>query len=234
MVSAYLLAEEHEVTVFEANDYIGGHTHTLDIEIAGSTYPVDTGFIVFNELTYPHFLELLKRLNVSWQNSMMSFSITCQRTGLEYKTSPLNALFAQRKNLLNPRFYRMLWDVFRFRKEAPDLLKQEDETLTLGAYLRENRYSQMFIDYFMIPMGAAIWSTSAETAYGFSGALFCRILFESRSVERQAASMVCHQRRFKTIHSSINSTVSTEYPSQLPGGIGTPFFGLCRSETAWS
>ncbi len=172
MVSAYLLAEEHEVTVFEANDYIGGHTHTLDIEVEGSSYPVDTGFIVFNERTYPNFLKLLNRLNVAWQDSDMSFSITCQRTGLEYKTSPLNALFAQRTNLFTPRFYKMLWDVLRFRREAPQLLTQEDDTLTLGSYLREHRYSQMFIDYFIIPMGAAIWSTSAERFMDFPARYF--------------------------------------------------------------
>jgi len=158
MLSAYLLCDEHEVTVFEANDYIGGHTHTVDATLAGQTYAVDTGFIVFNEATYPNFVKLMKRLGVAWKLSNMSFSVTCQRTGLEYSPSSLNAFFAQRRNLLRPSFYRLVRDVLRFRRESQELLAGEDWQTTLGDYLDRNRYSRRFIDEFIVPMGAAIWS----------------------------------------------------------------------------
>lgn len=158
MVCAHLLSEDHEIVLFEANDYIGGHTNTIDVPVDGVVYPVDTGFIVFNEKTYPNFVRLMKRLGVSWKPTTMSFSVQCEQTGLEYSPSNLDALFAQRSNLFRPRFYRMLLDVFRFRKDSQALL-HEDESLTLGDYLRGKGYSQAFIQHFIIPMGEAIWST---------------------------------------------------------------------------
>ena len=97
LVSAYLLSQDHEVIVYEAKDYIGGHTHTIDVEAEGRTYPVDTGFIVFNQKTYPNFVKLLEQLGVSWQPSKMSFSVRCEKTGLEYSPTSPNALFAQRQ-----------------------------------------------------------------------------------------------------------------------------------------
>ncbi|NWG75227.1 MAG: FAD-dependent oxidoreductase, partial [Rubrivivax sp.] len=108
MVAAYLLSRRHEVVVFEAEDYIGGHTHTIDVSHRDTTYPVDTGFIVFNERTYPNLVKLLKQLGVGWKPSKMSFSVQCQETGLEYSPSTLNSLFTQRINLLRPSFHRML------------------------------------------------------------------------------------------------------------------------------
>ncbi|HAA04580.1 MAG TPA: hypothetical protein DCE18_14640 [Syntrophobacteraceae bacterium] len=104
LTAAYLLSDEHEVVVFEANDYIGGHTHTVDVTCNGTTYPVDTGFIVFNQKTYPNFIRLMRRLGVPWQPSTMSFSVQCDRTGLEYSPSTFNSLFAQRSNLFRPSF----------------------------------------------------------------------------------------------------------------------------------
>ena len=158
MVTAYLLCEEHEVTVFEANDYIGGHTHTVDVEVEGGSYAVDTGFIVFNETTYPDFVKLLKRLDVPWQPSTMSFSFKDERTGLEYSPSSLGTFFAQRRNLLRPSFYGLIRDIFRFRRESQKLLDVEDWNTTLGDYLSKEGYSRRFVDEFIIPMGAAIWS----------------------------------------------------------------------------
>ena len=106
MVAAYLLSRKHEVTVFEANDYIGGHTHTIPVRSNGNTYPVDTGFVVFNNLNYPHFSRLLETLGVQSEFTQMSFSMKCEKSGMEYKGASLNSLFAQRSNLLRPRFYR--------------------------------------------------------------------------------------------------------------------------------
>jgi len=159
LVSAYLLSQDHEVVVYEAKDYIGGHTHTIDVAADGITYPVDTGFIVFNQTTYPNFVKLLEQLGVSWQPSKMSFSVRCERTGLEYSPTSPNALFAQRLNLVRPAFLRMLLDIFRFRKRSGDLIQSQDNETTLGKYLMTQGYSKWFKQYFIVPMGSAIWST---------------------------------------------------------------------------
>jgi predicted NAD/FAD-binding protein len=158
MTSAYLLSEDHEVVVYEANDYIGGHTKTVDVSLNGQPYAVDTGFIVFNEKTYPNFVKLMKRLGVGWQNSVMSFSVQCEKTGLEFSPSTLNSLFIQRRNLLRPSFYRMLYDVVRFKRDSEALLESDDYELTLAAFLTGKGYSQAFIEHFIIPMGEAVWS----------------------------------------------------------------------------
>ncbi|MEJ2286010.1 MAG: FAD-dependent oxidoreductase [Desulfobacterales bacterium] len=138
MTSAYLLSEDHEVVVYEANDYIGGHTNTVDVSLNGQQYAVDTGFIVFNEKTYPNFVKLMKRLDVGWQNSVMSFSVQCDKTGLEFSPSNFNSLFVQRRNLLRPSFYRMLWDVVRFKRDSEKLLNSDDYSITLSDYLNGN------------------------------------------------------------------------------------------------
>jgi predicted NAD/FAD-binding protein len=158
MTSAYLLSEDHEVVVFEANDYVGGHTNTVDVSFNGSQYAVDTGFIVFNEKTYPNFVKLMNRLGVEWQNSLMSFSVQCEKSGLEFSPSTLNSLFMQRRNLLRPSFYRMLRDAVRFKKDSEALLESDDYDLTLFDFLTGKGYSQAFIEHFIIPMGEAVWS----------------------------------------------------------------------------
>ncbi len=158
MTSAYLLSEDHEVVVFETNDYVGGHTNTVDVSLNGQQYAVDTGFIIFNEKTYPNFVKLMKRLGVGWQNSVMSFSVQCEKTGLEFSPSTLNSLFIQRRNLLRPSFYRMLWDVMHFKRDTEALLESDDYKLTLAAFLNGKGYSQAFIQHFIIPMGEAVWS----------------------------------------------------------------------------
>jgi len=172
MVAAHLLSEEHEVVVFEANDYLGGHTNTLDVPVDGATYPVDTGFIVFNETTYPNFVKLMRRVGVPSQPSNMSFSVQSEQTGLEYSPSSLNSLFAQRRNLFRPSFYRMLVEVFRFRREAQEILARQDEETSLGGYLEGKGYSRAFIHHFIIPMGEAIWSTDPKKFYEFPAHYF--------------------------------------------------------------
>ena len=162
MVAAYLLSDDHDVVVFEANDYIGGHTNTIDIQLNGASYAVDSGFIVFNEATYPNFVKLMQGLGVAWQPSNMSFSVQSEKTDLEYSPSTLNSLFAQRRNLLRPSFYRMLLDAFRFRREAQEILRANDQETTLGEYLEGKGYSRAFIHHFIIPMGEAIWSADPK------------------------------------------------------------------------
>lgn len=162
MTVAALLHPEHDLTVFEAEDYVGGHSHTVDLALGGKTYAVDTGFIVFNELNYPHFVKLMKKLGVSWQKSSMSFSVKCLKTGLEYCPSTLSTFFVQRRNLLKPWFWKMILEIFRFRRESETLLRETGFELTLGEHLTRGHYSRAFREYVIIPMGAAIWSADPD------------------------------------------------------------------------
>lgn len=175
-VLGYHLHREHDITVFEANDYVGGHTHTHDIDWEGQRYTVDSGFIVFNEWTYPNFIALLDELGVVSQPSNMSFSVRCERSGLEYNGRSLNGLFAQRRNLVRPSFLRMLRDIIRFNRDAKDLVTQPDENLTLGSYVRAKGYSRELVDHYLIPMGSAIWSTDPERMFQFPAVYFARFL----------------------------------------------------------
>jgi predicted NAD/FAD-binding protein len=166
-VAAHHLHRHHEITLFEAASHPGGHAHTHDIEIDGRSYAVDTGFIVFNDWTYPHFVNLLADLRVPSQESSMSFSVRVDRCNLEYNGSSLNTLFAQRSNLLRPSFHRMVRDILRFNREATALLQGEHDDLTLGDYLRDQRYSVEFTDHYLVPMAAAIWSTDPALMFRF-------------------------------------------------------------------
>jgi uncharacterized protein len=180
MVAAYLLAPDHDVVILEANDYIGGHTHTIDVQAAGRTYAVDTGFIVFNESTYPNFVTLLKRLGVPWQPANMSFSVQNAATGLEFGFRNLNGLFAQRRNLLRPAFYRLLWDIGRFRRESRELARDEAYSLGLGEYLTQKGYSFVFIQDFLMPLGSALWSADPGEMPHFPARLFADFFLRHR------------------------------------------------------
>ena len=167
MTAAHLLHGEHDLTIYEAGEYIGGHTNTVEVEREGMTYAVDTGFIVFNDWTYPNFIGLLDRLGVASQPSDMSFSVRCEETGLEYNGTSLNRLFAQRRNLLRPSFYRMIRDILRFNRESVGLLNEPDPGPSLGAYLEQNRYSPPFIRNYIIPMAGAIWSAGPSAIWRY-------------------------------------------------------------------
>jgi uncharacterized protein len=170
---AYYLNKTQDITVYEANSYIGGHTHTHKVNLKGRTHEVDTGFIVFNDRTYPNFIELLDEVGVAWQPSNMSFSVRDEVSGLEYNGTTMNSLFAQRRNLFNIGFYRMIRDILKFNKESLALLTTGDE-IKLGEYLKQGGYSQRFIDHYIIPMGAAIWSTDAKQMLAFPARFFIR------------------------------------------------------------
>jgi predicted NAD/FAD-binding protein len=161
LVCAYLLHDEHEVTIFEADDRLGGHSHTVEVDDPDGPLPVDTGFIVFNPTNYPNFTRLLDRLGVASQPSSMGFSVRDAGTGLEYAGRSLDALFAQRRNLLRPGFYRMLFGILRFYREAPERLADYADS-TLGEFLEGENYSREFIDHHLIPMGAALWSAGGR------------------------------------------------------------------------
>ena len=157
-VAAYRLRRHHDITVYEAASYVGGHTNTIDVDEDGRKIAVDTGFIVFNDRTYPNFIKLLDEIGQESQQSVMSFSVSSEDAGLEYNGSGLNALFAQRRNILRPPFIRMIRDILRFNREAVDSLKFEDESQTVGAYLLHHGYGREFMNDYLVPMAAAIWS----------------------------------------------------------------------------
>jgi len=166
-VAAYHLNKTHDITVYEANDYIGGHTHTHDIRHKGKQYCVDTGFIVFNHKTYPNFIALLDELGVEEQLSTMSFGVKCDKSGLEYMGSTINSLFAQRRNIFRPSFWRMILDILRFNREATNLLQASSDDISLGDYLEQHKYSAVFINHYLVPMAAAVWSADLKLMFDF-------------------------------------------------------------------
>ena len=163
LVAAYRLHPQHEIDVFEAGEKPGGHSNTVQIELGGESHAIDTGFIVFNEWTYPRFIELLNELKVGSQPTQMGFSVRDDVTGLEYAGQSLNSLFAQRRNLLNPAFLRMLIDILRFNRQAQDTGDNLSTSMTVAEFLRAGRYSQAFAQQHLLPMGAAIWSCPVGT-----------------------------------------------------------------------
>ena len=176
LTSAYLLNHQHDVHLFEANDYLGGHTQTTDVELAGETYPVNTGFIVFNDWTYPNFIELMDQLSVASEDSDMSFSVKAPLKDMEYNGHDFNSLFAKRSNLFNPKFWLMLRDILRFNKETRAELAADEinRNETLGSYLSRKGYGDYFRRYYIIPMGAAVWSASEEMMMSFPLYFFVR------------------------------------------------------------
>ena len=160
--AAYRLAPHHDITVFESKGRIGGHTNTVTVREPGRKLAIDTGFIVFNDATYPNFIALLDELGVASQPSDMGFSVSEAGGGIEYNGSSLNSLFAQRSNLFKPSFYRMLADILRFNREAPAVLESDGPELTLGEFLDRNGYTRNFANHYIVPMGSAIWSATAE------------------------------------------------------------------------
>lgn len=158
LTAAYQLQAEHEFVLYEAAERVGGHTNTVDVEIDGERQAIDTGFIVFNDWTYPNFIQLLTELKVASQPSTMSFSVRDDGADLEYNGHSVTTLFAQRRNLLRPRFYRMLLDILRFNRDAVRLVDAAPLDCTVGDFLQQHRFSQAFSEHYLLPMGAAIWS----------------------------------------------------------------------------
>jgi predicted NAD/FAD-binding protein len=177
LTAAYLLNRRHDITVFEKSDRIGGHTATIDLRMPdGEQQAIDTGFIVYNEWTYPNFIQLLGQLGIEGKPTDMTFSVHNNRSGLEYAGSNLNTLFCQRRNLLRPSFWRMVKDILRFNKEAVQDI--DSGTLTDGMVLREylasRHYSREFVRDYLVPMGAAIWSASTQALLDFPLVFFVR------------------------------------------------------------
>ncbi|MDP9107510.1 MAG: FAD-dependent oxidoreductase [Pseudomonadota bacterium] len=177
---AYRLSQAgHDVTLFEANDYFGGHTHTVDVTLDGQTYGVDTGFLVFNQKTYPNLVSLFDELKVETVSTDMSFSVKLPLGGrmLEWAGGNLDAVFAQRRNLLSPRFLQMLRDILRFNQQTTAMAQQPSELSTpisLGEFLDRNNYSAQFRSWYLLPMAGCIWSCPTEQMLAFPLATFVR------------------------------------------------------------
>ena len=174
LTAAYLLNHDHEITLYEANDHIGGHTHTHDIEIEGKIWAVDSGFIVYNERTYPNFIRILDELGVERKPTRMGFSVKSVSNDLEYAGHSLDGLFSQRRNLIRPSFWRMIKSILRFKKESEEQLNELPLDMTIGSFLEKNHYPSEFIEHFIIPMGAAIWSTMPNMMTEIPAVFFIR------------------------------------------------------------
>ena len=173
--AAWLLSKKHDVTVFEADQHFGGHANTVDVMTPDGSIPVDTGFIVCNDRNYPNFLELLNKLNISPHPTEMSFGVSMDKGSFEYAgSSNLSSLFAQRQNIIRPRFWRMISSIIKFYKESSIINPREAQNITLRDYLDQNKYHNSFLRDHILPMAAAVWSTPSNKVGDFPLSSFLR------------------------------------------------------------
>ncbi|MDP2485153.1 NAD(P)/FAD-dependent oxidoreductase [Pseudoalteromonas marina] len=179
LTCGHLLHKHYDVTLFEKNDYIGGHTATVDVDVKGVNYAVDTGFIVFNNRTYPYFEKLLERIGIKKQETQMSFSVHNEATGFEYNGHTFTSLFAQRRNIFRPKFWRLLSDIVEFNKLCKAIHEKDEyqQSQTLGQLLNENQFNDFFKYHYILPMGAAIWSTSIKEMENVGVEFFVKFFF---------------------------------------------------------
>jgi len=175
LAAAYYLSRKHEVSVFEREARLGGHTHTVTVESSRGPLPVDTGFIVHNDRTYPNLIKLLGELGVARTNSDMSFAVSCRKSGYEYSSRGLRGYFAQKRNILRARPYKLFGEMRRFNREAPQIfLRSDARRLKLGDFLDEHRYTQDFRHYYLFPMAASVWSCAPNAVKEFPAAMLIR------------------------------------------------------------
>lgn len=169
MSAAYFMQEEYEVTVFEKNNYVGGHTNTIDVNDGDKNCPMDTGFMVFNETTYPNLVKLFERLEVPYKNTDMSFSVRNDEIDLEFNGSSLGGIFSQKKNIFNLKFVKMIREILKFNADAPNVLENIDEykNMSIGEYLKKLNLSDYFLTNFLAPMSSAVWSTPMDMIKDF-------------------------------------------------------------------
>jgi predicted NAD/FAD-binding protein len=211
LACAWLLQRQHDVTLYEAGHYLGGHTNTVDVTLDGVTHPVDTGFLVHNDWTYPNLIALFKALEVATHPSDMSFSVQLEAEQLEWAGTSLSSLFAQRRNLWRPSFWRMISDIVRFNRQAPQLLDNPaTASLTLQEVLDQGNYSIAFRDWYLLPMGAAIWSSSTAQILGFPAHSFIRFCLNHGLLS------ISNRPQWKTVVGG-----GREYVRTLAAGIGT-------------
>lgn len=179
LTCAYLLNKEHDIAVFEAGNYIGGHTATKTVQVDDKEWQIDTGFIVFNDRTYPNFEKLLAEIGVDRLATEMSFSVKSQETGLEYSGTDINSLFAQRRNLFNWKFLLLIKEILRFNKLCTQSWQDKcvDKQISLGDYLAANGFNDYFANHYILPMGAAIWSSSLNDMKDFPLHFFVQFFY---------------------------------------------------------
>ncbi|PKF63350.1 FAD-dependent oxidoreductase [Psychromonas sp. psych-6C06] len=179
LTCAYLLNKQHDITLFEAGEYIGGHTATKTVQAEGESWDIDTGFIVFNDRTYPNFEKLLSKIGVGRLATEMSFSVSNQDSGLEYSGTNLNSLFAQRSNLFNPKFLMLIKQILRFNKLCNEAWLDQciDEEQNVEQFLQQHGFNDYFANHYILPMGAAIWSSSLEDMKAFPLYFFIRFFY---------------------------------------------------------
>lgn len=181
---AWLLRQQFKVTLFEAGAYFGGHSNTVDVSLEGHTHPVDTGFLVHNDLTYPNLVQLFSYLNIPVHSSDMSFGVSISQPDIEWAGTNLNTVFAQRTNVLKPKFLVMLREILRFNRLASQYLEQmRVSPLTLGELLERERFGQAMRDWYLLPMAAAIWSSSVKDILGFPAATFLTFCLNHRLLQ---------------------------------------------------
>lgn len=208
--AAWLLAKTHQVTVFEAADYAGGHSNTVDVSLDGLTAPVDTGFLVHNDRTYPNLIALFKLLKLDTPASDMSFSVKLPHLNLEWAGASLSTLFVQKRNLIRPGFWRMIRDILNFNKRSQTLLQDmRGSGLTLGQLLQREGYSQEFRDWYLLPMGAAIWSSPMDEMADFPAETFIQFCLNHGLLQ------INDRPQWKTIRGG-----SREYVKRLVADIG--------------
>lgn len=174
LTAAWYLSREHRVVVYEAESYIGGHTHTVPVSRGHGDYRIDTGFIVFNDRTYPSFLALLEELGVGKQPTSMGFSVTCRGRDLEYSGDGLGGFFAQKRHWFSPRHWRLLAEILRFNRQARARIEAADDEPTLEQFLDREGYSEHFQRYYILAMGSAIWSCGESRVREFPARFFIR------------------------------------------------------------
>lgn len=222
--AAWLLARHHNVTLFEANDYAGGHSNAVDVSLDGMDYPVDTGFLVFNHKTYPNLTQLFSLLDIKIANTDMGFSVRLPKDNIEWAGSNLSSLFAQKANIVKPRFWQMISDILRFNKNATHLLAiAKAQNLSLGQLLKVGNYSESFAQWYLLPMGAAIWSTPSQDMLNFPAESFIQFCLNHGLLQ------IKDRPQWMTVAGS-----SRQYVKKMCAGIGdvrlsNPVYGIKRT-----
>ena len=222
LTAAYLLNRQHDISVFEASDWVGGHTHTVDVQVDGRHFAIDTGFIVFNDWTYPNFIELLNQLGVTYQPTEMSFSVCDPVSGVEYNGNTLNSLLAQRRNLLSPPFWGMLRDILRFNREAVDDLQHQRiaSDLSLGSYLQQRGYGTLYPALHRADGRGDLVDVAGRHAE-FPPAVLPAFLQEPRPALRHRPSPVAgDQGRLQQLRGTAKRLVCRTHPPAMPGTAG--------------
>ncbi len=224
MGAAWLLSQHHQVTLYEAEPRLGGHTHTVDVELDGMRAPVDTGFLVFNERTYPHLIALFGHLGIDHTETDMSLSVQIAADRLEWSGTSLNTLFGQRRNLVNPRFWAMLQEILRFNRAAgADDFESRHANLSLGDYLTRYEYSAAFRDWYLLPMAAAIWSCPSAEMLRYPVTTF------SRFCNNHGLLQLVNRPKWFTVTGGARTYLERMRPAITEVHAGTPVARIQRS-----